>query len=148
MAQVVITYNAWDANRGPVPAINEPEVWFRPIATSVAVGLITDREVRGSLDVATGAGSVSLESAPGLFYVPILRWLKNPQDPANRARGSAEWDPFHPGQGGDISALQPLVGFSGLLFGFGPPPEDLEDAVYLDITGPAVGIWGPSGGNI
>lgn len=148
MTQVVVTYNAWDANRSPIPAINEPEVWFRPLATSAAVGLISDREVRGGLDIPTGAGTVALESAVGLYYMPILTWLKNPGDPSNRARGFAEWEPFHPGSGGDISTLQPLAGFVGLLFGFGPPPEGLENAVYLDITGPAVRIWGPSGGNI
>lgn len=62
----------------------------------------------------------------------------------NRARGKAEWNPFYPGAGGNISSLDPAIGIRALLFGYGPPPE-LKFATYLDITGPKIRIYGPKG---
>jgi hypothetical protein len=147
MAQVTITYNAWDANRVPIPAVNEPEIWFRPLATSEASGLITDREVKGTLNTSNGAGSVTLESLPGLLYTPILTWLKNPGDPGNRSRGQSEWDPFYPGQGGPIDELPGVVPkFGAFFYGFGDPPQFLKvrnDVIYIDISGSEDGYWQP-----
>lgn len=148
MSLVTITGNAWDVNLIPIPAAAEPEVFLRPIATSTARGLLTDREIAPkTFTVATGAFVFDVESAPGLMYVPILRWLKSPEDPRNRARGETEWDAFFPGNGGPISALDPAIGIRALLFGFGPPPVQLTQAIYLDITGPTIKIYGPKGGN-
>lgn len=149
MAQVTITYNAWDHNREVVPANLQPEVWFRPLGTSLANGLMTAREVKGTLNASTGVGSVSLESAPGLMYVPEMRWLVDESQASesepNRARGYCEWEAFFPADGGPISELSPIVGLFGLLYGFGPPPSYLTLAIYLDITGPAIKIYGPKG---
>ncbi|WP_455904728.1 hypothetical protein [Microbacterium sp.] len=146
MSKVTITGNAWDGDLDPIPTVNAPELFFRPIATSAARGLLTDREIPAeSFNLGTGAFTVQLESQPGLMYAPILRWLKNPEDPKNRARGQTEWEPFYPGAGGDISSLSPIAGLFGLLFGFGPPPSYLFFAIYLDITGPKIRIYGPKG---
>lgn len=146
MSKVTITGNAWDGDLDPVPAENEPELWFRPLATSTARGLLTDREIPAdTFNLASGAFTVRIESQPGLMYTPILRWLKNPEDPNNRARGKTEWEPFYPAEGGDISSLSPIAGLFGLLFGFGPPPQRLTFAIYLDITGPKIRIYGPKG---
>lgn len=151
MALVTVTYNAWDHNQDPVPSSLQPELWFRPLATSYAAGLMTSREVKGSLS-ASGAGSVRLESQPGLLYMPVLRWLSDPsqadEDIENRARAYDEWEPFYPGGGGDISELDPAVGLKGVLYGYGRPPERLDGVVYLDIggtTGVGVGVYGPDG---
>ncbi|MDA4893042.1 hypothetical protein PFZ55_39890 [Streptomyces sp. MS2A] len=140
MAKVTITGNAWDANCTPIPAPNEPELWFRPVGSIIAAGLISDREVPAkTFTVGTGAFTVDLESTPGLLYVPVLTWLKNPADPTNRARGQVEWPMFHPGQGGPIDQLPGAVpALSGVWFGFGDPPEVLwvrNDVVWVDISG-------------
>lgn len=146
MSLVTITGSAWDGDLDPIPAENEPELFFRPIATSMARGLLTDREIPAkTFNVATGAFTVQLESQPGLMYIPIMRWLKNPESPNNRARGHSEWQMFYPGTGGDISELDPAVGIRALLFGFSPPPAQLKYAVYLDIKGPKIRIYGPEG---
>lgn len=149
MALVTVTYNVWDANGVVIPSSLMPEVWFRPVAASTARGLLTDREVKGTLNPSTGAGSVQLESTPGLFYVPSVRWLidkdQASESERNRARGRTEWEPFYPGAGGDISSLSPIAGLVGLLYGYGPPPSYLIFAVYFDITGPDIKIYGPKG---
>lgn len=147
MSKVTITGNVWDGDLEPIPAANEPELFFRPLATSNDRGLLTDREVFADItDPVTGAFTVQLESQPGLVYIPIVRWLKNPEDPNNRARGQAEWKPIYPGAGGPISNLPDVVKLSGVWWGFGPPPAQLRsrnDSFYLDINGPGLGIWVP-----
>ena len=149
MALVTVTYNAWDHNRQVVPASLKPRVGFRPVGTSLAGGMMTDREVWGTLNVSTGAGSAPLESAPGLMFVPFMDWLMDPTqaDEAveNRARAYCEWKPIYPGKGGAISTLSPAVGLSGIIVGFGPPPEHLANAVYLDISGVKPVLYGPKG---
>lgn len=149
MAQVTVTYNVWDVNGAVIPSALMPEIWFRPIASSMARGLLTNREVKGTLNASTGAGSVQLESAPGLNYVASVRWLVDKdqatESEQNRARGRTEWEPFFPGEGGDISSLSSIAGLFGFLFGFGPPPEHLRWAIYLDITGPKIRVYGPRG---
>lgn len=146
MALVTITYNAWDHNRQVIPAELQPRVGFRPLATSLANGMLTKREVWGSLNPTTGAGSVQLESAPGLLYVPFMEWLRDPSQASesvqNRALGSCEWEAIFPGTGGPITELSKFVGQLGLLYGFGNPPQQLENAIYLDITGPRIRIHG------
>lgn len=151
MAQVTITYNVWDHSRDVIPSGIVPEIWFRPVATSYAAGLMSAREVKGSLDPETGAGSVQLESAPGLTYVPVLRWLSDAsqatEDIENRARGYDEWIPFYPAGGGPIDQL-PTVSphIRGIFYGFGDPPEwvrAIKNAIYWDIEGPDLEVWGP-----
>lgn len=152
MTLVTITYNVWDHARNMIPTGLSPEIWFRPVGTSYAAGLMSSREVLGSLD-SSGAGAVKLESVPGMTYVPVLRWLSDPsqnaQTPENRARGYDEWTPFYPGAGGPIDQL-PTVSpeIRGVLYGFGNPPawvRALSSAVYLDINGPSIRVWGPEG---
>lgn len=153
MVQRTVTYNAWDHAQEVIPANLQPEVWFRPVGTSYAAGLMSSREVKGSLDPETGAGSVRLESVLGITYTPVLRWLTDPsqdaETPQNRSRGYDEWTPFYPGDGGPIDqlpAVSPHV--SGIFYGFGSPPawvRALSTAVYLDINGPAIRVWGPEG---
>lgn len=150
MPLVTVTYNAWDHNREVVPAELRPRVGFRPVATSLEAGLMTDREIWGGLNTTTGAGSVELESIPGLFYVPFMEWLTDASQWSeavqNRAMGRSEWKPIHPANGGSISNLPGVVKLSGVWYGFGSPPSFLrerDDSIYLDITGPGVGVWGP-----
>lgn len=149
MALVTITYNAWDHNRQPIPAAQAPEVWFRPLGSSYSAGLMTDREVKGTLNATTGAGSVQLETSPDLLYVPFMRWLVPGQENTpNAARGYAEWPAVFPADGGPIDSLPGAFGrLSGVWYGFGDPPDVVaaEPVVYLDISGPGIGVWVPSG---
>jgi len=150
MTLVTVTYRAWDHNRKVVSVGEQPRVYFRPLSTDLTLGLMTDREIFGTLDPVTGVGSVQLESAEGLLYQPVMDWLidDNSSAPTNRARESCEWTPFFPSTGGDISSLDPAVGLRGVLTGFGLPPGHLDRAVYLDLTGPRIRIYGPAGGRI
>lgn len=117
MPLVTVTGNAWDASRAPIPALNEPELWFRPLDTEIGSGLLTDREVPAkTFDVASGAFTVDVESKPGLLYQPIMRWLKNAEDPRNRARTETEWLPFFPDLGGDIDDLIEIAIGIGLVY--------------------------------
>lgn len=147
MSKVTVSGNAWDHNLVAVPANLQPQLYFRPVATSMAHGLLTSREVKATLQ-SSGQFTVQLDSHPGIFYVPVMEWLLDASQAdelvQNRALSRCEWTAFYPGRGGDISELNPAVGLSALLYGFGPPPEQLEKAVYLDITGPTVKIYGPA----
>ena len=149
MPLVTVTYNVWDVNRQVIPAEQDPQIWFRPIWASYAAGLMTDREVRGTLTTATGVGQVQLESTPDLFYVPILRWSPLGADADLESIGKAytEWPIFHPGKGGPIDTLTGSIApLSALWYGFGKPPAQVKEqdrAIYLDITGPDIGIWVP-----
>lgn len=149
MALVTITGNVWDHSRDAIAEDQQPRLWFKPDRSRVGPGLLGDEEVRASLTASTGAFTVQLESAPGITYTPILDYLVTPtgETPENRARGRVEFPTIYPGNGGDISALGEFVGLNGIVYGFGPPPAYLRNAVYLDITGPAVKIYGPRGGN-
>lgn len=148
MALVTITYRAWDHNREVVPASRSPRVGFRPLGTSYSPGLMTNREVWGTLHPTTGAGEVQLESLPGVMYVPYMDWLTGEAKSENDRGGYCEWAPFFPGRGGSIDSLEPAAGVRGLLYGFGNPPESLDAAVYLDITGPTIRIFGPANAHL
>lgn len=149
MTLVTVTGKAWAHDQQPISPGLEPELWFRPLATSLAHGLLTSREVKASLNPDTGVFNVQLESHQNIRYVPVMRWLvpagSSNESMENRARGYDEWPIIHPGRGGDISELDPEVGINGILYGFGAPPTQLEGVVYLDITGPAIRIYGPAG---
>ena len=141
---MTVTNTPWDHTRLVGPAAQAPEVWFRPLRSSLVNGLMTDKAVKGTLNPATGAGEVQLESAPDLMYVPEMRWLLDRSVPD--AHDYCEWDAVHPGNGGPIHALPGVVKLNGIWYGFGAPPQQIKnrnDAIYLDITGPGVGIWVP-----
>lgn len=149
MATVLVTYNAWDHNRVVVPANLQPEVWFRPLKASLASGMMTAREVKGSLS-ASGSGQVTLETAPELLYVPVMRWLSDPsqadETPDNRAYGYCEWDPVYPAAGGPIDQLPGVVKFGAFFYGLGNPPGFLarrNDVLYIDVSGADDGWWQP-----
>lgn len=149
MPLVTITYKAWDHDQDPIPMALQPRVGFRPVKTSLAFGLMTDREVWGTID-AEGAGSVTLLSEPDVFYVPFIDWLtdrsQTGEDVENRARGYAEWDAIYPGEGGKISELPPPTKFAGFLYGLGDPPQYVQrrnDVIYIDISGSGDGYWQP-----
>lgn len=141
MPLVTVTYKAWDHNREVIPASAQPRVGFRPLSTSFAGALMSDREIWGSLNTTTGSGSVELESSAELLYVPFMDWLidDGADEPTNRAREFCEWDPFFPGPGGPIDQL-PGKGnaLSGTWYGLGDPPQVLrrrDDVTYWDISG-------------
>ena len=149
MALVTITGNVWDAGNTPIPASQEPRLWAKPKGEYIGEGLSTATEVQATLNAATGAFTIDVESVPGLFYDFELDWLipgQEDEPPERRARGFAQWLSIYPGAGGHISGLGPWAGLLGVLFGFGPPPPHLTAAIYLDITGPDIGIYGPAGG--
>lgn len=150
MALVTITYNAWDHNREVVPANLQPEVWFRPLKTSLISGMMSAREVKGTLNTSTGAGQVKLETSADLLYVPVMRWLSDPsqanEQVENRSYGYCEWEPIYPAAGGSISELPGVVKFSAFYYGLGGPPWTLRnrnDVVYIDISGGDDGYWQP-----
>lgn len=134
MALVTVTYNAWDHNREVIPASRQPRVGFKPLRTSLANGLMTNREVWGTLNSTTGAGSARLESAPGLLFVPFMDWLTGPATSENDRGGYCEWAPILPGNGGDISDLADLRSFGPIIAAMGAPPEQLSGLVWIDLT--------------
>lgn len=148
MSLVTVTYRAWDHNNQKIPASALPRVGFRPLSTSPTNGLLTDREVWGTLE-ADGTGQVKLESAPGILYQPFMDWVISDADeePTNRARETCEWDPFYPGQGGPIDELPGVVPkFGAFFYGLGDPPQFLKgrnDVIYIDISGSEDGYWQP-----
>lgn len=115
MALVTITGRVWDNGRVPIPAPQEPELWFRPDSARVSPGLLAGVEVRASLNATTGVFIVQLESVDDeITYIPFLRWLVNPAetDPDKRAFGYAEWPRIYPDTGGDIGDLiRPVTGW-------------------------------------
>lgn len=137
MTLVTVTYKAWDHNGKVIPAELHPRVGFRPIKTSIFNGLMTDREVWGTLE-ADGSGTVRLESSPGLFYIPFLEWLKAPSEwseqAKRRATGRSEWAPILPGNGGDISDLFDLTPYGPIVAALGKPPEGTQGIAWFDLT--------------
>lgn len=138
MALVTVTYNAWDHNREVIPANLQPRVGFRPLQTSLMQGMLTAREVWGSLSTSSGAGQVRLENTPGILYVPFMEWLASPDQASeavqNRAMGRCEWQPIIPGNGGDISDLADLTPYGPIVAVLGPPPSGTEGIVWIDLT--------------
>lgn len=148
MGLVTITGNVWDHSRDPIPEAQQPRLWFRPNRSRVGAGLQAGVETQATLTASTGAFTVELESFPDTTYTPVLDYLiSGSTDPDVRARGYIEFPPIFPGTGGDISSLGAFVGVNGIIFGFGPPPAHLSAVVYMDITGPNIRIYGPTGGN-
>lgn len=149
MALVTITGNVQDHNREPVPEELQPELWFRPRRAGYVNGLSTAREVKATL-FSGGGFAVEVESAPGVYYVPVVRWLSDPsqadEDIQNRAYGYNEWDPVWPADGGPISGLpRDPIQIDGVWYGYGPPPEYLSGALYVDISGVKLRAYAPAG---
>lgn len=77
--------------------------------------------------------------------------------PATTYTLTADWDAgqqldvisdlFVPSTGGTISdIIAYTTGVRGELMvvtGFGPPPGTMRDVIYVDVSGPSVGIWTP-----
>lgn len=145
MVLVTVTGNAWDMSRQAFPAGVLPELWFCPERAGVTSALFADVEVKANLTLSTGAFSVALESIPGVAYVPILRTVRNPQEPQPERRSLDEhrWPAIFPGSGGNIGALMPFAPINGITFGDGPPPASYRDVAYLDISGVKPVLYGP-----
>src|SRR5690606_18770769 len=96
---VKVTYQAWDHNGKEIPPELHPRVGFKPLQTSLYNGMLTSREVWGTLNP-DGTGEVMLENTPGILYVPFIEWLADPSQWAekveNRAVGRSEWKPIIP----------------------------------------------------
>ena len=118
MALVTIEGNVWDHNRAPVPSGAEPELWFRPReAIGTSGGLFTGREVKADL-LQSGQFTVQLESYPGLFYTPVVRWLSDAEqtDMERKSLGYDEWPDFLPDIGGWIGDLYEIIRGIGLVY--------------------------------
>lgn len=138
MALVEVTGNAWGHDRQPISPTLQPELFFRPLQSSMYTGLMSDREVKAALTTASGAFTVKLESQPGLYYVPVLRWLVSPEmsneTEQNRARQRDEWPPILPGNGGDISDLFDLTPYGPIVAALGKPPAGTQGIAWFDLT--------------
>lgn len=145
MAKVRIEGYAWDHSREVIPANTSPELYFRPNKGNIApVGLLTAQNVKAVLNPTTGKFFVDVDNAKGITYTPWMRYLTDPEDPKSWG-GYTEWVTVAPGQGGDIGALQPSPGAVGPIIGYGPPPADLEDVIYIDVSGVRPTLYAPGG---
>lgn len=148
MALVTITFKLSDLGGTPLSALNNPRLWVQLVGGSdVGTNMIADVEKRATLDVATGVGSAQVDSFPDALYRFVLDWtVPDPRvEPSHWARRRTEWPPFHPGGGGDISALMPFAGVRGVMAGFGPVTSWPHPIVYLDLADPdGIGVYGPA----
>lgn len=147
MAKVRVYGNAWDGALAAIPASLDPILEFLVAESYVGPGLVADVEVRANwINISSGAFEVYLDNALEAMWIPVLSWNADPNDVGEfRRRARVEWPAFWAGDGGDISVLgnlkPPTV--KGIYYGFGNPPAWLSRAVYLDIRGPQIRIWGP-----
>lgn len=148
---VKVTYQAWDHNGEEIPAELHPRVGFKPLQTSLYNGMLTSREVWGTLNP-DGTGEVMLENTPGILYVPFIEWLTDPSQWAekveNRAVGRSEWKPIIPGDGGDITDLADLTPYGPIVAVLGPPPAATQGIVWIDLTDQTVDgalVYAPEG---
>lgn len=147
MAKVRVFGSAWDGALEAIPASLDPVLEFLIEEPYIGPGLVADVEVTAEwLNVNSGSFEVYLDNSIEAMWIPVLSWNADPDDVGEfRRRARVEWPKFWPGQGGDISIIgnqgRPII--SGLYYGFGPPPAWLTRAVYLDITGPDIDIYGP-----
>lgn len=150
MATVTVTGNAWDHTGAPIPGALHPELWFRPQGSSVAGdALVAGVEAKAALNLATGAFTVQLVSAPGIRYQPFLRWLINPteQDPDLWAFKYADWQfwvtPYP--IGGPIGNLTDvdLTAFNVLVSLDPPPPGYRGWWLYSPATGQVMPLDDP-----
>ena len=150
MAKVRVFGNAWDGALAAIPANLDPVLEFLLAEPYAGPGLVADVEVAATwLNINTGSFEVYLDNSLPALWIPVLSWNADPADVGEfRRRARVEWPAFWPGDGGNITVVgnsrPPHI--NGLYYGFGNPPAWLTRAVYLDIRGPAVRIWGPPNG--
>lgn len=145
MALVTITGNAWDGDRAPIPAVQQPRLWAVPDRSFTSGnGMFTQNEVLADLDIDTGQFTARIESLPGVRWRFRLDWLipgQEDEEPGNRARGYEEWDWFHPAAGGDIGDLGPALTVGVMWIGPTEPPSKLPGTRWL-VTDPASSNYG------
>lgn len=152
MAKVTVFGNVFDAAHNVIPASRSPELWLRPgeARAQPGVGLVGAEEIRATLTTtgsAAGEWTAQVERGDALSYTPILRYDQNTSDLANRGRGFMQFPAFYPMNGGHVSTLPTVVpNLRTIAYGFGRPPEWMEDILYFDLTGPKLKIWAPAGG--
>lgn len=150
MVTVTITGNAWTHQGEPIPAEKRPELFLRPKAHAFGSGsLLLGVEAKADLNLATGAFTVDVESVPGVFYEPVMRWLINPHenDPKMWAYGYAEW-PFlvSPNNGGVITDLINKFPPGTILVALGPPTvTGVAWIDLLDQTDEGALVYAPRG---
>lgn len=148
MAKVRVYGNAWDGALEEIPASLDPVLEFLIEEPYIGPGLVADVEVTATwLNLATGSFEVYLDNSIEAMWIPVLSWNADPDDVGEfRRRARVEWPAFFAGSGGDISIVggnnnRPRL--SGVYYGFGEPPSWLKRAVYLDISGPGIDVYGP-----
>lgn len=135
MALVTITGNAWDHSRKVIPAGLQPRLWARPVADEISGSLLVGVSSRATLNTASGAFSVQLES--DLDYAMWMDWLipgQETEPPADRARGYAQWPRFNSGAGGPIGSLLPPRPSGTIYAELGPPPDEADGMLWIDLT--------------
>lgn len=150
---VSITGNAWDHQGQPIPAFRHPELWFEPQASTVSHqgALLARVEAKATLNSATGAFTVDLESEPNIFYRPVMTWFRDTTspDPEMWSRGRLEW-PFlvAPGDGGRIDELINEFPPGAIIAALAPPPDSIEAVIWIDmtdVTPDGAMLYGPEG---
>lgn len=118
MNLVTVNGTLLNPDRNEVPPDVRPQLVFRPNGPTTSGGMRTNWEVPAkTYDESNGEFTVDLESAPGIRYTPVLRWLVSPADSPfeMQAFGYCEWPPFPPDIGGNIRELWELVEGVGLV---------------------------------
>ena len=136
MALVTITGRVGDHSRNAAGA--EQELLFRPRGPQI-VASIMQAAVESSV-APSSLGAFSIEVEGDTWYTPVLRWLVDPSQgaltPEKRAYGHEEWPDVYSGDGGPIGTLpQNPIQIGGVWYGYGPPPEWVSGALYVDISG-------------
>lgn len=149
MALVTLTGRVGDHSRNPAGA--EQELLFRPRKPQI-VASIMQAGVE-SITTPSSQGAFSIEVEGNTWYTPVLRWLTDSSQsslaPEKRAYGYEEWPDVYSGDGGPIGTLpQNPIQINGVWYGYGPPPEWVAGALYVDISGVKPVFYGPANGGI
>lgn len=137
MAETV-TGNVKDLTGTIYPASRNPELWFDPSGTAVGDAIYFPSPVRATLDTNTGAFTVDLvsyeETLNRFFYLPRVVVNNGPDHTVTK--DFPEFPLFVPFGGGvfrDLIEIGPPPG--SVVYGYGPPPDDLVGVIYVDISG-------------